>query len=165
LIDVGTGAGFPGIPLKIVRPDLRLTLLESTGKKTKFLSHVVKMLGLQDVIIVTARAEEAGQNPAHRQRYDVAVARAVAKLPVLVEYLLPLVRTGGMMIAQKGQHPQDELNMAQRAIGILGGASPKIQNVVVPGIEADRHLVIIKKQKSTRKQYPRRPGVPNKEPL
>ncbi len=165
LIDVGSGAGFPGLPLKLVLPQMRLTLLESTGKKTTFLQHIVDVLDLTGVSVVTARAETAGQQPAHRQRYDVAVARAVAALPVLAEYTLPLVNVGGWVLVQKGRHPAAEVKDAANALGILGG---KVQNVIslhVPGLDAKRHLIIIHKQKPTPRQYPRRPGLPAKKPL
>ncbi len=165
LIDVGSGAGFPGLPLKIARPDLRLTLLESTGKKTAFLRHLVDLLNLADVTILTARAEEAGHLPEHREQYDVAIARAVSALPVLAEYTLPLVKVGGRVIAQKGQDPAAEVKEAANALGILGGKLSRILPVVVPGLEAERHLVVIQKVKSTPRQYPRRPGLPAKKPI
>ncbi len=165
LIDVGSGAGFPGLPLKIALPDIRLTLLESTAKKTTFLNHVVEILGLSDVIVLTARAEEAGQHHDHRQRYDVAVARAVAALPILVEYTLPLVKIGGMVILQKGQNPTAEVKAAAQAIGILGGKVQQIMPVTVPNLDAERHFVIIEKKRPTPPLYPRRPGLPAKQPL
>ena len=165
LIDVGSGAGFPGLPLKIVLPQMKLTLLESTGKKTAFLQHLVDLLGLAVVKVVTARAEEAGQQPAHRQQYDVAVARAVAALPVLAEYTLPLVKVGGWVLVQKGRHPADEVKDAANALGILGGKVQQIYPVDVPGLAAERHLVLIRKHKPTPRQYPRRPGLPAKKPI
>lgn len=165
LVDVGSGAGFPGLPLKIALPELRLTLLESTGKKTAFLQHLIQVLNLTGVTILTARAEEAGRQPAQRERYDVAVARAVAPLPVLAEYTLPLVKRGGLVIVQKGQHPADELKAAANALGILGGKISQVLPVTVPGLEAERHLVVIQKNKSTPPQYPRRPGLPAKKPI
>ncbi|MCB0162989.1 MAG: 16S rRNA (guanine(527)-N(7))-methyltransferase RsmG [Anaerolineae bacterium] len=165
IIDVGSGAGFPGIPLKIVRPELSMTLLESTGKKTTFLRHVVETLELANVAVITARAEEAGRQTAHRERYDVAVARAVSRLAVLAEYTLPLVKVGGWVIAQKGQHPAEEIETGGRAVRMLGGTIVEVRPVEVPGLEAERHLVIIKKIKPTPKLYPRQPGWPAKEPL
>lgn len=165
LIDVGSGAGFPGLPLKIALPGLRLTLLEATGKKTLFLQHIVETLKLTGVTIVTARAEEAGRRPEHRERYDVAVARAVAPLPVLAEYTLPLVKVGGRVILQKGQHPADEVKLAANALGILGGRINQILPVTVPGLAAERHLVVIQKNKPAPPQYPRRPGLPAKKPI
>ena len=165
VIDVGTGAGFPGVPLKIALPHLKLTLLESTAKKTKFLYHLVETLQLSHVTIVTARAEEIGQQPAHRERYDVAVARAVAGLPVLAEYMLPLVKMGGLMIAQKGQHPAGEVEQSAQALKTLGGKVAQILPVTIPNLEGERHLVVINKIRPTPKTYPRRPGVPAKTPL
>jgi 16S rRNA (guanine527-N7)-methyltransferase len=165
LIDVGSGAGFPGLPLKIILPDLQLTLLESVGKKTTFLRHLAVVLDLNGVTVLTARAEEAGRRPDQRERYDVAVARAVAPLPVLAEYTLPLVKVGGWVIAQKGLNPEAEVKEAANALGILGGKVRQILPTTVPGLEAARHLVIIQKKKPTPKQYPRRPGIPAKKPI
>lgn len=165
LIDVGSGAGFPGVPLKIVLPELRLTLLEATGKKTAFLQHVVQVLNLTIVTVLTARAEEVGRRPDQRERYDVAVARAVAPLPVLVEYTLPLVKVGGRVIVQKGQQPAGEIKAAANALGILGGKVSQTLAVTVPGLEAERHLIVIQKNKATPPPYPRRPGLPAKKPI
>lgn len=165
LIDVGTGAGFPGVPLKLVRPALRLTLLEATGKKTAFLHHLIQVLNLTGVTVLTARAEEAGRQSDQRERYDVATARAVAPLPVLAEYTLPFVKRGGVAIVQKGQHPADEIKAAANALGILGGHVSQVLPVTVPGLEAERHLVVIQKIKPTPPQYPRRPGLPAKKPI
>ncbi len=165
LIDVGSGAGFPGLPLKIALPQLRVTLLEATGKKTAFLQHLIHSLNLTGVSVVTARAEEAGQQPQQRQRYEVAAARAVATLPVLAEYLLPLVKVGGRVIVQKGQDPTAEIKQASPALQILGGKVEQVLPVTVPGLVAQRHLVVIHKIKITPSLYPRRPGLPAKKPL
>lgn len=165
IIDVGSGAGFPGLPLKIALPDIRLTLLESTGKKTAFLQHIVNTLNLTGVTVLTARAEEAGQQPTHREQYDIAVARAVSALPTLAEYILPLVKVGGLVIVQKGQPPAEEVKAATSALEILGGKLYEILPVTVPGLNAERHLLVISKDKSTPKQYPRRPGLPAKKPI
>ncbi len=165
IIDIGTGAGFPGLPLKIALPEVQLTLLEATAKKTKFLQHIVDALQLTGVTVLAARVEEVGRQAAHREQYDVAVARAVASLPVLVEYALPLVRVGGQVIAQKGRHPAEEVKTATRALKMLGGQLDQILPVDVPGLEATRHLVIIRKSKTTPRQYPRRPGLPAKRPF
>ena len=165
IIDVGSGAGFPGLPLKLAQPNLRLTLLESTGKKTAFLQHVCKTLQLSQVTILTARAEEAGQQSAHREQYDVAVARAVAPLQILAEYTLPFVKVGGRIILQKGQDPANEITAAKNAIGILGGKLSEIVPVAIPGLSAQRHLIVLRKHKPTPKPYPRRPGLPAKKPI
>jgi len=165
LIDIGTGAGFPGLPLKILQPEMQLTLVESVGKKTNFLSIVVQELGLEQVEIITDRAETIGQAPAHRESYDWAVARAVAGLPVLVEYLLPLVRVGGSILAQKGESAIEELNAAQRAIAKLGGLTRKPLPISLPGVPEKRYLLVIEKVRPTPAAYPRRVGIPTKRPL
>jgi 16S rRNA (guanine527-N7)-methyltransferase len=165
LIDVGSGAGFPGLPLKIALPRLRLTLLESTGKKTAFLQHIIQVLNLAGVAILTARAEEAGRRRDQRECYNVAVARAVAPLPVLAEYTLPLVKVGGLVVVQKGQHPAEEIKEVANALGILGGKVSRVLPVLVPGLAAERHLLVIQKNKATPPQYPRRPGVPAQKPI
>ena len=165
LIDVGTGAGFPGIPLKIIYPNMRLTLVESVGKKAEFCQHIVKLLCLDGVEILTARAEEVGQAPAHRQQYDWAVARAVATLPVLVEYLLPLVKVGGHALAQKGESAHAEAQAAEYAMQLLGGRLRQILPVTLPGVADERYLVVIDKVAATPPAYPRRTGVPAKSPI
>jgi 16S rRNA (guanine527-N7)-methyltransferase len=165
LIDVGTGAGFPGIPLKIVLPAMQLTLVESVGKKADFCRLVVRELDLEKVQVVQARAEDLGQQKAHREQYDWAVARAVANLPVLVEFLLPLVRVGGGMLAQKGEGGPAEAQQAERAIKLLGGRLRHLKPVQLPGIAEDRYLVIIDKIAGTPPQYPRRVGLAAKKAL
>jgi 16S rRNA (guanine527-N7)-methyltransferase len=165
LIDIGTGAGFPGIPLKIVLPNLQLTLVESIGKKADFCRHAVEVLKLDNVQVVIARAEECGQNPAHRQQYDWAVARAVANLTTLAEFLLPLVKIGGSMLAQKGESGPAEAQAAEHAIKLLGGHLRQLKKVNLPGVVEDRYLVTIDKVAATPPQYPRRVGVPGKKPL
>ncbi|MCL4560359.1 MAG: 16S rRNA (guanine(527)-N(7))-methyltransferase RsmG [Chloroflexi bacterium] len=165
LIDVGTGAGFPGIPLKIVQPSLRLTLVESVGKKADFCRHVVNKLHLEGVEVLQARAEEIGQMPAYRERFDWAVARAVASLPVLLEYLLPLVKIGGRALAQKGESGPAEVQGSGRALQLLGGALRQVIPVNLPGVAEDRYLVVIDKVVATPAQYPRRAGAPAKRPL
>ncbi|MDD5368341.1 MAG: 16S rRNA (guanine(527)-N(7))-methyltransferase RsmG [Anaerolineaceae bacterium] len=165
LIDIGTGAGFPGIPLKIVIPGLRLTLVESVGKKAVFCRHVVQSLKLDGVEVVQARAEEVGQMSAHRERYDWSVARAVASFPVLVEYLLPLVKVGGHALAQKGEGGPAEAHGSERALKLLGGRLKQLIPVQLPGVVEDRYLLVVDKVAATPSQYPRRPGVPAKTPL
>ncbi|GAP21730.1 16S rRNA (guanine(527)-N(7))-methyltransferase RsmG [Leptolinea tardivitalis] len=165
VIDIGTGAGFPGIPLKIIFPQLRLTLVESVGKKADFCRHMIEVLHLDKVEVLQARAEDLGQLNAHRESYDLAVARAVAALPVLAEYLLPLVKVGGRMIAQKGESAPAEVHAAEHAVQILGGRVQQITPVVLPGVADERFLVIIDKVAATPKPYPRRAGLPSKRPL
>lgn len=165
LIDIGTGAGFPGIPLKILYPNLKLTLAESVGKKTTFCQHLVRVLGLENVTVIQARAEELGQNAEHREKYDWAVARAVANLNVLSEYLIPLVRVRGTMLAQKGESGPAEAQSAEGAMKILGGKLRQLIPVHLPGIAEDRYLILIDKVVATPPKYPRKPGVPAKQPL
>ncbi len=165
LVDVGSGAGFPGLALKILYPDLRLTLVESVGKKAKFMELVVQELGLKNVTVLAKRAEEVGQDRAHRAAYEWAVGRAVAQLPVLAEYLLPLAKVGGGMLAQKGSSAAQEAQAAGRAIQILGGGPPRIEAVSIPGLADERYLVISEKVRATPAQYPRLPGTPGKKPL
>jgi 16S rRNA (guanine527-N7)-methyltransferase len=165
LIDVGTGAGFPGIPLKIIYPNLKLTLVESVGKKAMFCQHIVRVLGLEQVEVIQARAEDLGQNPQHRERYDWAVARAVANLNVLGEYLIPLVKVGGMMLAQKGESGPAEAQSAEKAMELLGGKLKQLIPVNLPGVADDRYLVIVEKVAATPPRYPRKPGIPMKMPL
>ncbi len=164
VIDIGSGAGFPGLPLKIARPDLHVILLEATGKKVAFLNHVITTLALRDVAAIHARAEDLGHNPEHRERYDAAVARAVAALPILVEYALPFVRIGGLFVAQKGVQVQQEIEDARPALETLGGRVRETMPANLPGLE-QRHLVVIEKTGSTPARYPRRAGVPEKKPL
>lgn len=163
-VDVGAGAGFPGLPLKIVWPALRLTLVETTGKKCRFLEHLVATLGLSEVTVVQARAEDFGQGPG-RERFDLALARAVAPLPTLLEYTLPLLRLGGWLIAQKGHYPAEELAASQVALQTLGGSLHDALPVQVPGLEAERTLVLVAKAARTPAGYPRRAGTPKKQPL
>ena len=165
LIDVGTGAGFPGIPLKILYPSMRLTLVESVGKKANFCRHMVGILNLDATEVLTARAEDVGQMPDHREAYDWAVARAVADLPALVEYLLPLVAVGGSILAQKGQSAPAEVHRAGYAMKVLGGVLRLLVPVALPGVAEERFLVVVDKVATTPKNYPRKPGIPGKKPL
>ncbi len=164
LIDIGSGAGLPGIPLKIIFPALRVTLLEATGKKVAFLNHLIQTLGVRDAAAIHARAEEVAHQPAQREKYSVAAARAVAELATLVEYALPFVRVGGIFIAQKGVAVEDEVRGATRAVRELGGRVREIAPVELPGLEP-RHLIVIEKIAATPARYPRRAGVPEKKPL
>jgi 16S rRNA (guanine527-N7)-methyltransferase len=165
VIDVGSGAGFPGLPLKIACPQMQVTLVESTGKKIEFCRHVVVSLGLEGVEVVHARAEQVGHWPDHRQAYDWALARAVAPMPVLVEYLLPLLCLNGRAIAQKGETGPAEAHAAEGALRILGGRVAQLIPVELPKVAETRYLVVVEKVAATPAVYPRRPGVPAKRPL
>lgn len=165
LIDVGTGAGFPGLPLKIMRPQLQVALVEATDKKVQFCRHVVAGLKLEGVEVHHARAEDLGNDPAHRQTYDWVVARAVASLPVLVEYLLPLAKIGGVIIAQKGETGPAEVHAAEAAVGHLGGHVRQLKPIELPTVAESRFLILIDKIAATPEGYPRRPGIPAKRPL
>ncbi len=165
IIDVGTGAGFPGIPLKIARPDLELVLIDALNKRVAFLQEVAQVLGLSGVKCYHARAEEWGRNPAQREKYDLALSRAVALMPVLAEFCLPLVRTGGIFIAMKGPESQLELNSAAKSLNKLGGQVREIMTLKLPVTGDQRILVIIDKDKSTPLSYPRQMAKIKKNPL
>lgn len=165
VIDVGAGAGFPGIPLKVLYPEMQLTLVESVGKKAKFLEELVQELGLTGVEVLADRAERVGQDPAHREKYDWALGRAVAGLPTLMEYLLPLVRLQGRALAQRGEKAEEEAQKAADAIRLLGGKMAQVSPVTLPGVEGRRYLVVINKLQPTPGKYPRREGVPGKRPI
>jgi 16S rRNA (guanine527-N7)-methyltransferase len=165
VIDVGTGAGFPGLPLKIACPTMQLTLVESVGKKADFCRHVAKTLALDGVDVVQERVEVLGKMEAHREQYDWALARAVAAMPVLAEFLLPLVRVGGRALAMKGENGPAEAQSAERAMRVLGGHLRQIVAVHLPGVVEERYLVVVEKVAATPANYPRRVGVPAKRPL
>ena len=165
LADVGTGAGFPGIPLKIFRPDLELTLLDSLNKRVHFLQTVVDELGLTGVSCVHARAEEAARQKELREQFDIVASRAVARLSVLAEYCLPFVRPGGWFLALKGMKYAEEIQEAGRAVHILGGGEPVSRPVHLPELEDIRAVVCIKKERKTPAVYPRKAGTPEKNPL
>jgi 16S rRNA (guanine527-N7)-methyltransferase len=165
LVDIGSGAGFPGIPLKILYPRLKLTIVESVGKKADFCRHIFESLHLEDVNVIQTRAEALGQIPRFRESFDWAVARAVAQLPVLSEYLLPLVKIGGVMLAQKGESAPAESHVAENALRILGGHLRQMIPVTLPGVVEERYLVVVDKVGATPPQYPRREGTPAKKPL
>ncbi|MEW6400487.1 MAG: 16S rRNA (guanine(527)-N(7))-methyltransferase RsmG [Chloroflexota bacterium] len=165
LVDVGTGAGFPGLPLKILYPSMKLTLVESVGKKAMFCHHIVRVLGLEGVDVLQTRAEALGQKPEHREQYDWAVARAVANMNVLCEFLLPLVRVGGTMLAQKGESGPAEAQSAEKAMRLLGGKLRQLLPVNLPGVADDRYIVLVDKVAATPPKYPRKPGMPGKTPL
>ena len=165
LADVGTGAGFPGIPLKIYCPELKVVLIDSLAKRLKFLENVIAELGLKEIKTVHLRAEEAGQNKEHREKYDLVTARAVARLAVLAEYCLPLVKVGGTFIALKGSKYQDEITDGKRAVKLLGGEILSAEEVSLPGLDDGRAIIRIKKTKISNGKYPRKAGLPDKQPL
>jgi 16S rRNA (guanine527-N7)-methyltransferase len=164
-LDVGSGAGLPGLPIKIMLPDIRMTLVETTGKKVTFLRHIVKTLELEGVQVLNARAEDVGRLPEHRERYDVVLARAVAHLSVLSEYCLPFARVGGRVVAPKGPDAPDEAKTARIAIEMLGGSLVEVKPVTLPGLDSKRHLIVVDKVAKTPDAYPRRAGIPSKRPL
>jgi 16S rRNA (guanine527-N7)-methyltransferase len=164
-VDVGAGAGLPGLALRIVWPKLRLCAMEATGKKVRFMEHIVAQLGIGDVQLVHGRAEELALREPHRATYDLVLARAVAALPTLVEYLLPLAKRGGRVIAYKGSAAHEEALAAEYAIRILGGRLTRLIPVEVPGLAETRVLVVIDKVAQTPDGYPRGRGLPRKTPL
>jgi 16S rRNA (guanine527-N7)-methyltransferase len=165
IIDTGTGAGFPGMPIKIICPSIRLSLLEARKKKTTFLENVTEEMNFQQVKILNGRAETFGKGADHRERYDIAISRAVARLNVLSEYCLPLVRVGGLFIAQKGRSYKQETEKSLKAVQLLGGELIGVEKVIVPFINQERYLLVIKKIKHTPSKYPRKEGLPQKRPL
>ncbi|MEE8472003.1 MAG: 16S rRNA (guanine(527)-N(7))-methyltransferase RsmG [Dehalococcoidia bacterium] len=165
LLDLGTGAGMPGVPLKILRPDIELVLLDSVAKKTAFLQHLVGCLGLEGVEVVTGRAEELGNLPQYREAFDAVTSRAVARLPALAELGLPLCRIGGLLIAQKKGDIDEEIERASRAIAVLGGTLREVKKVYLEELGEERSLVVIEKISPTPPGYPRRPGLPARRPL
>ena len=165
LVDVGTGAGFPGVPLKIYCPSLKVTLVESLGKRLRFLQQVIDELGLKGIRCEHLRAEDAGRSKKHREQYDYVTARAVARLSVLSEYCLPLAKKGGQFIALKGSRFAEEIEEGEAAVKILGGKIISAEPVKLPGLDDGRAIIKIAKIKATPAQYPRKAGTPEKQPL
>ncbi|WP_019157220.1 16S rRNA (guanine(527)-N(7))-methyltransferase RsmG [Robertmurraya massiliosenegalensis] len=165
LCDVGAGAGFPSIPIKIAFPELRITIVDSLNKRITFLEHLAKQLKLDNVRFIHDRAETFGQNKEHRETYDIVTARAVARLSVLSELCLPLTKVGGTFIAMKAASAKEEIDAGKKAIATLGGKIEELHSFQLPIEESERNIVIIKKEKPTPKKYPRKPGVPNKTPI
>ena len=165
IIDVGTGAGFPGVPLRIMNSTLNVTLADSLNKRLIFLQEVVNQLGLKNLEIIHARAEELGQNKKYREKFDVATSRAVANLSTLSEYLIPLVKKDGKIISMKAGGAQEEIETARKAIKILGGKIEGIEEFKLPQTEIERTIILIRKENCTPNRYPRKAGVPSKEPI
>ena len=165
IIDVGTGAGFPGVPVKIIRDDIDLTLLDSLNKRINFLNSLINCLKLDNVKTVHGRAEEFGINNQYREKFDVATARAVANLATLSEFCLPFVKVGGIFICMKAGNAQEEIDNAKNAIKQLGSVIDKIETFTLPESDIERTIIIIKKVESTPKAYPRKAGTPERKPL
>ena len=165
VIDIGTGAGFPGIPLKIINEDLEITLADSLNKRIKFLDIVIETLELNKIETIHARAEELAKNKKYRQSYDIVVSRAVAALNVLLEYTTPFIKVGGKVICMKGNNVEEEIKESKNAIKILGTKMLPVEKVVLPGTEITRNIITVEKIKNTPAKYPRKAGTPAKEPL
>ena len=165
IIDVGTGAGFPGIPIAIMKEEKSVTLMDSLNKRIKFLEDIKQKLDLKNIDLIHSRAEDLGQDLNNREMYDVSVSRAVANLTTLVEYLIPFIKIGGICICMKGQDVEEEINDSKRAIELLGGRIKKVDEFYLPDSDMKRNIVIIEKIRSTNKRYPRKAGLPSKEPL
>lgn len=165
LIDVGTGAGFPGIPLKIIREDIEITLLDSLNKRVNFLNEVIEQLKLKKITAIHSRAEELGKNKKYRENFDYATSRAVANLSTLAEYLMPFVKLNGACISMKGFNVETEIEESKKAILILGGEIKNIEKFQLPKSDINRNIIIINKVKCTPSKYPRKAGTPAKEPI
>ena len=165
LIDVGTGAGFPGIPIKIAFPYIKVTLLDSLNKRIKFLNQVVEELELEDVVTLHGRAEDYAKKEEYREQFDLCASRAVANLSTLSEYCLPFIKKGGCFVSYKSADSDEEIQQSEKALDILGGKIEKVDKFVLPGSDMGRALVMIEKVKNTPRKYPRKAGVPSKEPL
>ena len=165
IIDVGTGAGFPGIPMAIMMPNTKITLLDSLNKRINFLNEVIKELNLKNVETIHSRSEDCGKDILYREKYDISIARAVANLSTLSEYLLPFVKIDGKMICMKGSEVEEELNNSKYAIKELGGEISLQDEFCLPDTDIKRNIIVIKKIKYTPKLYPRKAGLPSKEPL
>lgn len=165
VIDVGTGAGFPGIPLKIVREDIKLTLLDSLNKRISYLEDALSRLNIKNVELVHARAEEGGANAKYREKFDIVLSRAVASMNILVEYCLPYVAVGGFFLCQKGSNCEEELKAAENAIDLLGGELKEVKLYKLPYSDITHSIIIIQKVKNTPTKYPRKPGKPSSDPI
>lgn len=165
VIDIGTGAGFPGIPLKIVFPELKVTLLDSLNKRIKFLNEVIEKLELKDIETIHGRAEDYARQCKYREQYDISISRAVANLSTLSEYSLPFVKKGGYFISYKADNIEKEMEYSKNAVTLLGGTINKVIKFNLPDTNIKRSIIIIRKDEQTNKKYPRKSGIPSKEPL
>lgn len=165
IIDIGTGAGFPGIPLKILNEKLDITLMDSLNKRINFLNEIINKLDLKNIVAIHARAEELARNKRYREKFDIATSRAVANLSTLSEYMLPFVKKNGMVISMKGSNIEEEVKNAKKAIKILGGEIEKIDNFNLANTNNIRNIITIKKVVKTPKEFPRKAGKPSKEPI
>ncbi len=165
MVDVGTGAGFPGIPIKIINKELEVVLVDSLNKRINFLNEVIEKLGLENIKAIHARAEDLGKDKKYREKFDVVTSRAVANMTVLVEYLLPLTKKEGKCICMKGSEIEDELENAKYAIKLLGGKVDKVEKIEISDEHMGRNIILINKQENTPNQYPRKAGIPLKKPL
>lgn len=165
VVDIGTGAGFPGLPVKIAQAPIQVTLVDSLNKRINFLNEVIKEIEIKDIQAIHSRAEEFGKDKTYREKYNVAVSRAVARLNILVEYLLPTVKVGGTCICMKGPDAQEEIREAKNAIQLLGGELEKVEEFTLPDTDIKRTIITIKKTKNTPNKYPRKAGNPAKNPI
>ena len=165
MLDVGTGAGFPGIPIKIMNSNIEITLLDSLNKRINFLNEAINKLELKNISAIHSRIEDYGKNNKYREKYDIVTSRAVANLATLSEYMLPMLKIKGKSICMKGSDIKEEVKNSKRAIDILGGEIVNIEELVLPKSDNRRNLIIIKKKKNTPLKYPRKAGIPSKEPL
>lgn len=165
LVDVGTGAGFPGIPIKIVLPEIKVILIDSLNKRITFLNEVISQLDLKYIEAVHSRVEDFARNKEYREKFDVATARAVAQLPIILEYLIPLTKVKGNIICMKGNKIDEEIKKSKKAISVLGGNLEKIDNFYLPDTDIERNIIIVNKVEKASSKYPRKAGIPSKNPI
>ena len=165
MLDIGTGAGFPGLPIKIIRPEVDVFLMDSLNKRINFLNEVIESLQLKNIEAFHSRAEEMAKNNKFRGKFDVVTSRAVAKLNILLEYMLPYTKVNGKCLCMKGPNIEEEIKEAEKALKILGGEIEKIEKIILPDSNIERNIIIIRKKSATPLKYPRKAGMPTKEPL
>lgn len=165
MLDIGTGAGFPGLPIKIIRPEVDVFLMDSLNKRINFLNEVIESLQLKNIEAFHSRAEEMAKNNKFREKFDVVTSRAVAKLNILLEYMLPYTKVNGKCLCMKGPNIEEEIKEAEKALKILGGEIEKIEKIILPDSNIERNIIIIRKKSATPLKYPRKAGMPTKEPL